>query len=430
MIALLFLLASTACSQDDNVTETEPDLVARARGIHERVITLDTHNDISTANFTADRNYTMALSTQVNLPNMEAGGLDVSWMVVFVGQGDLTPERYGDAHRQALAKFEAVHRLTEQIAPDRIELALTSDDVRRIIAAGKKVAMIGVENAYPIGTDLSNIELFYEMGARYMSLAHNGHSQLADSNTGERDEVWLHGGLSELGRKAIAEMNRLGIMIDLSHPSKESNMQALALTRAPVIASHSAARAVGDVSRNLDDEQLMALKENGGVVQTVAFQSYVNPEKNQAHRDALDKLEKSVAEEMGFELMGRRARFGLSDSDREAYDIAVRPVQEAIDARVDAEVNSIASPVDVSDLADHIDYLVNLIGLEHVGISSDFDGGGGVEGWNDAAETFNVTLELVRRGYTEQQIGMLWSGNLLRVLDEVQAVAAEIQAGS
>ena len=430
MIALLFLLASTACSQDDNVTETEPDLVARARGIHERVITLDTHNDISTANFTADRNYTMALSTQVNLPNMEAGGLDVSWMVVFVGQGDLTPERYGDAHRQALAKFEAVHRLTKQIAPDRIELALTSDDVRRIIAAGKKVAMIGVENAYPIGTDLSNIELFHEMGARYMSLAHNGHSQLADSNTGERDEVWLHGGLSELGRKAIAEMNRLGIMIDLSHPSKESNMQALALTRAPVIASHSAARAVGNVSRNLDDEQLMALKENGGVVQTVAFQSYVNPEKNQAHRDALDKLEKSVAEEMGFELMGRRARFGLSDSDREAYDIAVRPVQEAIDARVDAEVNSIAPPVDVSDLADHIDYLVNLIGLEHVGISSDFDGGGGVEGWNDAAETFNVTLELVRRGYTEQQIGMLWSGNLLRVLDEVQAVAAEIQAGS
>lgn len=430
MIALLFLLASTACSQDDNVTETEPDLVARARGIHERVITLDTHNDISTANFTADRNYTMALSTQVNLPNMEAGGFDVSWMVVFVGQGDLTPERYGDAHRQALAKFEAVHRLTEQIAPDRIELALTSDDVRRIIAAGKKVAMIGVENAYPIGTDLSNIELFHEMGARYMSLAHNGHSQFADSNTGERDEVWLHGGLSELGRKAIAEMNRLGIMIDLSHPSKESNMQALALTRAPVIASHSAARAVGNVSRNLDDEQLMALKENGGVVQTVAFQSYVNPEKNQAHRDALDKLEKSVAEEMGFELMGRRARFGLSDSDREAYDIAVRPVQEAIDARVDAEVNSIAPPVDVSDLADHIDYLVNLIGLEHVGISSDFDGGGGVEGWNDAAETFNVTLELVRRGYTEQQIGMLWSGNLLRVLDEVQAVAAEIQAGS
>ena len=430
LIALLSVVA-TACGGSDTGadTETEADLVERARGIHERVITLDTHNDISPANFTEERNYTMALSTQVNLPNMEAGGFDVSWMDVYVGQGDLTPEGYSNAHQQALSKFEAVHRLTEQIAPDRIELALTSDDVRRIVAAGKKVAMIGVENAYPIGTDLSNIERFHEMGARYMSLAHNGHSQLADSNTGERDEVWLHGGLSELGRQAIVEMNRVGIMIDLSHPSKESNMQTLALTRAPVIASHSAARAVGNVSRNLDDEQLMSLKENGGVVQTVAFRSYLKPEKNQANRDALAALEQSVAQELGVEIVDRRARRAMSDADREAYDEAFRPVQEAMDARMDAEVNSVAPPVDVSDLADHIDYLVDLIGLEHVGISSDFDGGGGVDGWNDASETFNVTLELVRRGYTEQQIGMLWSGNLLRVLDEVQAMAAEIQAG-
>lgn len=206
-------------------------------------------------------------------------------------------------------------------------------------------------------------------------------------------------------------------------------MQTLALTRAPVIASHSAARAVGNVSRNLDDEQLMALKENGGVVQTVAFRSYLKPEKNQANRDALAALEQSVAQELGVEIVDRRARRAMSDADREAYDEAFRPVQEAMDARMDAEVNSVAPPVDVSDLADHIDYLVDLIGLEHVGISSDFDGGGGVDGWNDASETFNVTLELVRRGYTEQQIGMLWSGNLLRVLDEVQAMAAEIQAG-
>ncbi|MEE2899339.1 MAG: dipeptidase [Gemmatimonadota bacterium] len=430
LIAILSLVTFSACAGGDSgaVADGEADLIERARGIHERVITLDTHNDISPANFTAERNYTMSLSTQVNLPNMEAGGLDVSWMVVYVGQGDLSPEGYGSAHREAISKFEAVHRLTEEIAPDRIELALTSEDVRRIDAAGKKVAMIGVENAYPIGTDLSNIERFHEMGARYMSLAHNGHSQLADSNTGERDDVWLHGGLSELGRQAIAEMNRVGIMIDLSHPSKESNLQALALTRAPVIASHSAARAVGDVSRNLDDEQLMALKENGGVVQTVAFRSYVNPEKNRANRDAAAVLEQSVAEEMGFEVMDRRARFSMSEGDREAYDEALRPVQQAIDARMDAEVNSVAPPVAVSDVVDHIDYLVDLIGLEHVGISSDFDGGGGVEGWNSAAETFNVTLELVRRGYTEQQIGMLWSGNLLRVLDEVQAVAAQIQA--
>lgn len=428
LIALL-ALAAAACSGNDADAGAEAELVARAHGIHERVITLDTHNDISAANFTAERNYTMALPTQVNLPNMEAGGFDVSWMIVYVGQGELTPEGYANAHQQAIAKFEGVHRLTEEIAPDRIELALTSDDVRRIDAAGKKVAMIGVENAYPIGTDLSNIERFQEMGARYMSLAHNGHSQLSDSNTGERDDVWLHGGLSELGRQAIAEMNRVGIMIDLSHPSKEANIQAMALTRAPVMASHSAARAVGDVSRNLDDEQLLLLRDNRGVVQTVAFRSYVNPEKNTANREALVALQETIAAEMGVDVVDQGARRAMSDAKREAYDTAFQPVQEAVDARRAAEVDAVAPPVDVSDFVDHIDYLVNFIGIEHVGISSDFDGGGGVEGWNDASETFNVTLELVRRGYSEEHIAMIWSGNLLRVLDEVQAVAAEIQAG-
>ena len=147
--------------------------------------------------------------------------------------------------------------------------------MRRIAAAGKKVALIGVENAYPIGTDLGRIKEFYDRGARYMSLAHNGHSQFSDSNTGERDGKWMHNGLSELGRKAIAEMNRLGIMVDVSHPSKQSMMQTVALSKAPIIASHSAARALADHSRNMDDEQLQALKKNGGVIQTVAFNGYV-----------------------------------------------------------------------------------------------------------------------------------------------------------
>ncbi len=142
--------------------------------------------------------------------------------------------------------------------------------------------MIGVENAYPLGTDLSRIKDFAERGARYMSLAHNGHSQLADSNTGERDNVWLHNGLSEMGKQAIVEMNKWGIMIDLSHPSKEANIQTLKLTKAPVIASHSSARAIADHSRNLDDEQLVLIKQNGGVVQTVAFRGYVNIEKNRS----------------------------------------------------------------------------------------------------------------------------------------------------
>lgn len=410
--------------------ESEDALIERARGIHERVITMDTHNDMSPANFTAERNYTMDLNTQVNLPKMERGGLDVSWMVVYVGQGELNDAGYARAYQSAIDKFAAIHRLAEEIAPDRIEIAYTSDDVRRIAASGKKVAMIGVENAYSVGLDLGHIKEFHDLGARYMSLSHNGHSQFSDSNTGERDGVWLHHGLSDLGRQAVAELNKWGVMIDISHPSKDAIMQMLELSRAPIIASHSSARSLNDVSRNLDDEQLLALKENGGVVQTVAFASYVNSEKNTAHRNAMQALNESLAEEMGFELLNRQQMRALGDEERAAYSAQMDHLREMAAPRMESEVNAVAPPVDVADFVDHIDYLVNLIGLDHVGISSDFDGGGGVEGWNDASETFNVTLELVRRGYTEEQIGKLWSGNLLRVLDEVQRVAAEIQAES
>ena len=385
-------------------------LVARARAIHERVITLDTHDDIDVRNFTPARNYTQRLDTQVNLPKMEEGGLDASFFIVYVGQGPLTREGYDKAYAQAVAKFDAIHRLTEQIAPTMIGLALTSDDVRRIAASGRKVALIGVENAYPIGTDLSRIEEFHERGGRYLSLAHNGHSQFADSNTGERDGKWLHNGLSELGRQAIAEMNRVGLMIDLSHPSKQSNLQAIALSKAPVIASHSSARAVANHSRNLDDEELEAIRKNGGVVQTVAFDGYVKikPPDSPARAAALAEVRAA---------MPAGGPGEMTDEQRAQFRAKM------------AEINrKYPMPrATVADFVDHIDYLVKKIGIDHVGISSDFDGGGGVDGWNGADETFNVTLELVRRGYTEEQIGKLWSGNLLRVMDEVQRVAADLQ---
>ena len=374
---VLLSLLLVACDQSGQPAD-DAELVARAQQIHDRVITLDTHVDIDTENFTTEQNYTQDLDTQVTLPKMDAGGLDVVWLIVYTAQGDINPEGYQAAYANAMDKFTAIHRLAEEIAPEQMEIAYNADDVRRIVAAGKKAAMIGIENAYPVGPDLSNIEQFHALGGRYMSLAHNGHNQFSDSHTGEADGVYRHGGLSELGRYAIREMNRLGIIIDISHPSRESIMQTLALSQAPVIASHSSARALTDHSRNLDDDMLRAVQANGGVVQAVAFGGYVN-EARRAHLAA--------------------------DGEPEAAPVAT-----------------------VSDFVDHIDYMVELIGIDHVGISSDFDGGGGVEGWNDASETFNVTLELVRRGYSEAQIAMLWSGNLLRVLDEVQAVAARIQS--
>jgi membrane dipeptidase len=426
-LAALSLFVSCASGGVSVEDMSAADLIEYAQGIHERAITLDTHCDFRVSNFTAERNYTQDLSSQVTLPKMEAGGLDVAWFIVYTGQGELDTAGYAEAYENALEKFDAIHRLCAEIAPNRIELALDSDDVRRIAASGKKVAMIGIENAYPVGLDLSNIRKFHRLGGRYMSLSHNGHSQFCDSNTGERDDVWLYGGLSELGKAAVLEMNKWGIMVDLSHPAKTSNMQMMELSRAPVIASHSAARSVNDVSRNLDDEQLLAVKRTNGVVQAVAFRSYVDADKNTANREAVRALRTRVAEELGIELLDRRGIRALSEADRAAYDEHMATVEAAMEEDLPAVVAQ-APPVDVSDFVDHIDYLVDLIGLAHVGISSDFDGGGGVEGWNDASQTFNVTLELVRRGYDEKEIGLLWSGNLLRVLDDVQQVALEIQA--
>ncbi len=426
-VLILGILTTTlfiSC-QEKETKMTEEQLIAKAEAIHERVITLDTHCDINIKNFTDSINYTQELESQITLPKMKAGGLDVAWFIVYTGQDSLTDAGFAKAHETAMSKFDAIHRLTEEIAPGQIELATTSEDVRRISAAGKKVAMIGIENGYPVGMDISNVKKFYDLGGRYMSLAHNGHSQLSDSNTGEDDDIWLYNGLSELGKQVITEMNKLGMMIDVSHPSKEAMRQMIALSKAPIIASHSSARALCNHSRNLDNEQLEWMKNNGGVVQTVAFTSYLNTEKNEARSGIETEIGKKIMDSIGGKWVEWKDVKYLSAEEREAfyldYEAMARIRTEQIKSRT-----GLPPAVDVSDFVNHIDYLVEKMGLEHVGISSDFDGGGGIEGWNDASETFNVTLELVRRGYSEEQIEMLWSGNLLRVLDEVQAVAKEI----
>lgn len=404
-------MAGTITAQDD------PALVAKAKLIHSHVLKLDTHNDIDPANFTADCNYTMRLATQVNLPKMVEGGMDVTFMIVYVGQGPLTPAGYDHAYHQAIAKFDAIHRFTEKIAPDNIGLALSPADVLALKKKNLRIAVIGVENGYPIGTDIGKVKEFYDRGGRYMSLAHNGASQLADSNTGETQGYLYNNGLSPLGRQVIAEMNRLGMMVDLSHPSKGANMEAMRLSTAPVIASHSGVRALADVSRNMDDEQLLALKKNGGVIQIVGLSSFIKADSKE-RSDALSKLQG-----------GGRGRGAASDTPRvcpvESASGTTRERSPEYDKRM-AEIDAKFPPAPratVKDFVNHIDYAVKLIGIDHVGISSDFDGGGGVDGWNSAAEAFNVTLELVRRGYNEQQIGKLWSGNLLRVWTEVEKIA-------
>jgi membrane dipeptidase len=462
MIAgLLFLLTVTTSPAQPN----DAALIAKAKLIHAHVLKLDTHNDIEPANFTADCNYTMRLATQVNLPKMVEGGMDVTFMIAYTGQGPLTPEGFDAAYQQAVAKFDAVHRFTEKIAPDNIGLALTPADVLALHKKNLRIAVIGVENGYPIGTDLKRVKEFYDRGGRYMSLAHNGNSQLADSNTGETQGYLYDNGLSPLGREVIAEMNRLGMMVDLSHPSKGANMEAIRLSKAPVIASHSGVRALANVSRNMDDEQLLALKKNGGVIQVVGFASYVKTDSKE-RIDALAKLREDfgIVPQAGGRggNGGGRGRGAAPDSADGAAAIPARtcPLEGAAgpapqgrrggggrgrgNAALDAlsperraeydkhlaELDAKLPPApraNVKDFVNHIDYAVKLIGIDHVGISSDFDGGGGIDGWNSAAEAFNVTLELVRRGYSEEQIGKLWSGNLLRVWGEVEKVAQKLQ---
>jgi len=460
---LLQVTARTSLAQPNDAA-----LIAKAKLIHARVLKLDTHNDIDPANFTPDCNYTMRLTTQVDLPKMIEGGMDVSFMIVYVGQGPLTPEGFDGAYRQAVAKFDAVHRLTEQIAPGKIGLALTPADVLALHKKNLRIAVIGVENGYPIGNDLKRVKEFYDRGGRYMSLAHNGNSQLADSNTGGTQGYLYNNGLSPLGREVVAEMNRLGMMVDLSHPSKGANMEAMRLSQAPVIASHSGVRALADVSRNMDDEQLLALKKNGGVIQVVGFASYIKTD-SQERTAALAKLREEfglaaagggrgagggiaggrgrgaaaggsggansaracpVESAGGPAPQGRGARGGAGRGRGNAGLEALSPERRAeYDKRL-AEIDAKLPPAgraNVKDFVNHIDYAVKLIGIDRVGISSDFDGGGGIDGWNSAAEAFNVTLELVRRGYTEEQIGKLWSGNLLRVWGEVEKVSQKLR---
>ena len=410
-------LAACASAQPGSVDEA---MIARARAIHDRVITLDTHTDINPNNFLPNQsNYVSGLNTQVDLPKMEEGGLDAVFFSIYQGQQqDFTPEGYRAPYELAMAKVEAIRRLTSELAPDRIGLAVTADDVRRIAASGRLVALMGMENGYALGEDISNVKRFADLGVRYLSLAHNGNNQLADSNNGQPDGE-RHGGLSALGRQVVAEANRWGVMLDISHPSKNANMQTMQLSRAPVIASHSSARALADHSRNLDDEELRMLQQNGGVVQVVAFDSYLKIAQPSPQRQAALA---ALREEFGLPATGggNQALQALTAERRAEYDRRLADINERLPA---------PPPADVSDLVDHIDYIVDLIGIDHVGISSDFDGGGGIVGWNSATETFNVTLELVRRGYSEEEIAKIWSGNLLRVMEEVERVAAEIQRG-
>jgi membrane dipeptidase len=405
---LSLALALTACARTATRPSplSEAELLDRARAMHQRIITIDTHDDIP-LNFATPEVDPLNAERQVNLEKMRAGGLDVAFFAVFVGQTERTPENYARAKADAMTKFDAIHRMTRQMHPDKIGLALTADDVVRIHDGGKLVAAIGIENGYVIGKDLALIKTYHDLGARYMTLAHSRNNDICDSST---DQTKEHNGLSAFGRQVVAEMNRVGMMVDISHVSKECMMQATVLSRAPVVASHSSTRAFADVPRNMDDEQLLALKKNGGVAQMVALAAYVKVDPP-AKRAAIDTLRRSFGITGG----GRNAFSNLSTEQRAEYQRRL------------AEIETRWPGPNVADFVNHIDHAVKVAGIDHVGISSDFDGGGGIAGWRDASQTHNVTAELIRRGYSEEQIRKLWGGNLLRVWRTNEKIAGELK---
>jgi len=397
---------------------TEEDLLAKAKKIHEKIITIDTHVDIYPDFATEESNPGTRLERRkVDLVKMKEGGVDGVFFAVYVGQGARTPEGYEKAKEQAMSKFSAIHRMCEDLNREIVDLATSPDDVLRIEKTGKRIAVIGIENGYVIGRDISLLKKYYELGARYITLSHNGHNDICDSaNPRGNDPESEHNGLSEFGKQVVAEMNRLGIMVDVSHISRKSFFDVLEVTKAPIIASHSSCRALCDVSRNLDDDQLKALKKNGGVIQICALGGFLKTDSPE-RKEAVALL----YEEFNLSGRGRVLQQAIEQMPEETRSEFGKKMEK---------INEMYPPVkqaDLQDYIDHIDYAVKLIGIDHVGIGTDFDGGGGIPGFNDASESLNVTEELLRHGYGEKEIAKIWGGNILRVWREVEKTAARLQ---
>lgn len=327
--------------------------------LHTGLLTLDTHIDIPWPDGPA---FTDDTTRCVDLPKMRRGHLAGACFAAYVPQGP----RSEAGHQAAFARASAMLAAIATMGGAAARVCTSAEAIEQAHRDGITAIVPAVENGYAIGTDLSGLGTFRELGARYLTLTHNGHNALGDScnprpDLGDAAEE--HGGLSPLGRQAIAELNRLGMVVDIAHVSKATMLQAAMASRTPVVSTHSCIRALCDHPRNLDDEQLDALGAVGGVVQVTAVPYFLR-------------------------------------------------------------AGGKATEVTLADYADHIDYAVKRIGVEHVGISSDFDGGGGFTGWHDAGECPNVTAELLARGYGAREIGLLWGGNFLRVLRLAERGAA------
>ena len=366
-------------------------------------LTLDSHIDIP-FDYMINPEHDPGNDTemQVDFQKMLEGNLDGGFFIVYVGQSELNKNGYQEAKEKAIIKFNAINKMVEKY-PNKIVLVKSPKEVYEAKRNKKLFAAIGIENGYVIGEDIELLKYYYDLGARYMTLSHIGHNQISDSSLPKKslnNNIEMHGGLSNFGKNTVKKMNELGMMIDISHVSDKSALQAIKLSHHPVIASHSGARSVADHPRNIPDNIIREIAKKGGVVQVVAFSSYVKV--NKKRTESIVSLRDSILEMTGDENFIPEKHMKLIK------------YKNGMD-----RINKEFPLPGIDSFIDHIDHIVDLVGIDYVGISSDFGGGGGIEGWTNASQTFNITNSLLLRGYSKDEVNKIWSENLLRVWKNV-----------
>ncbi len=394
---LLLAIPTVALCQNQSSTGSK-----KAARIHHKVLTIDTHADVP-INMMKD-NFDVAVEhdyekdgSQIDFPRMKKGGMDAMFFAVYLGQGKRTPEASQEAENKALAIFDKIHEAVKS-NPEVAELATSSKDAYRIQKAGKRAVFIGMENGWPVNNKIENLKRFYDLGLRYITLSHSLNNDICDSSTDPDGPEF--NGLSPFGEKVVQEMNRLGMMVDISHVSDSTFYDVIKLTKAPLIASHSSCRSLSDVPRNMTDAMIKTLARNGGVIQINFVPSFV----------------KKPTEQQELSMKAIRLKFrqtDLSEEDKKALYAEMKATSKKYEKDMPT----------VSDAVDHIEHVIKLTSVDHVGIGMDLDGGGRVIGVNDVSEIGAITEELVKRGYSQKDIAKIWGGNVMRVLDKVQNVA-------
>ena len=377
--------------------------ISYSQQLRAEYLTLDSHIDIP-FDYMINPEHDPGNDTemQVDFQKMLEGNLDGGFFIVYVGQSELNKNGYQEAKEKAIIKFNAINKMVEKY-PNKIVLVKSPEEVYEAKRDKKLFAAIGIENGYVIGEDIELLKYYYDLGARYMTLSHIGHNQISDSSLPKKslnNDIEMHGGLSNFGKITVKKMNELGMMIDISHVSDKSALQAIKLSHHPVIASHSGARSVADHPRNIPDNIIREIAKKGGVVQVVAFSSYVKV--NKKRTESIINLRDSILTMTGDNNFIPEKHMKLIE------------YKNGMD-----KINKEFPLPGIDSFIDHIDHIVDLVGIDYVGISSDFGGGGGIEGWSNASQTFNITNSLLLRGYSKDEVNKIWSENFLRVWKNV-----------